>query len=347
MVAMNIFQDDAFGLIEMTEAVNKVEFQPNYLGSLNLFTPTPIRTVSFFMEEKDGALSLIQTTERGAPIVEDKRDRRRMRAFGTARIAKGTTIHADEIQGVRAFGSETEFSTAQSLVAEKMTGDTGLLSQVEFTFEAMRLGAIKGQVLDADGSTLIDWHSEFGIAPNSSQNWALSTGSTEVRKKCSAIIRAMARASKGAMGPGSSIHALCGDDFYDALTNHPEVRETYLNQQAANALRDAVVDSGASGVFGRFSYGGITFHNYRGTDDGTRVAVGAKTAHFFPMGARGVFRQIMAPGESFEFVNTPGRRLYAMTISDRDRNSWVRPEVYSYPLFTCLRPDLLNTATTP
>jgi hypothetical protein len=342
---MDIFRDDAFSLVQMTEGLDRVEFQPSFLGSLGIFTPEPIRTTSFTMEERDGTLALVPTTERGTPIIEGGRDRRKLRTFETVRIAKGTTIHAAEIQGVRPFGSETELLTAQQLVAERLTGPVGLLNDVELTFEHMRLGALKGEVLDADGSTIINWYDAFNLTPPADIDFALDDDTTDIRKKCADLVRDMARKSKGAFTPGTTIHALVGDEFYDSLIQHPTVRETYMNYAAAADLRTSLVTTGASGTFGAFPYAGIVFHNYRGTDDGTRVSVASNDAHFFPIGARNVFSHVQAPGEFFDFVNTPGRRLYSMLITDRDRNAWVRPEVYSYPLFVCKRPDLLVKGT--
>ncbi|MDZ3838713.1 MAG: major capsid protein [Rhodospirillales bacterium] len=47
-------------------------------------------------------------------------------------------------------------------------------------------------------------------------------------------------------------------------------------------------------------------------------------------------------------TSRPGRHggldLYAMTIPDRERNAWVKVEVYSYPLFICTRPEMLQRA---
>ncbi|WP_324699793.1 major capsid protein [Novosphingobium sp. RL4] len=84
------------------------------------------------------------------------------------------------------------------------------------------------------------------------------------------------------------MHALVGDAFYDALINHPQVRETYLNWSAAADLRGNI-------SFGDFEYGGITWHNYQGTDDNSTVAVGVDNAIFFPVGAQDVFKKSMAP----------------------------------------------------
>jgi hypothetical protein len=43
-------------------------------------------------------------------------------------------------------------------------------------------------------------------------------------------------------------------------------------------------------------------------------------------------------------INQPGQPLYALTIPDRDREAWVKLEVYSYPLFICTRPASLGRA---
>ena len=57
-----------------------------------------------------------------------------------------------------------------------------------------------------------------------------------------------------------------------------------------------------------------------------------------------MFRVAQSPAETFDFVNTPGLDVYAMTIPDRNRNASVRIELYSYPLFICTRPEMLQRA---
>jgi hypothetical protein len=254
-------------------------------------------------------------------------------------VAKGDTLNASEIQNIRAFGNVTELEQVQEEVMRRLMG---VRNDCELTHEHMRLGAIQGIVLDADGGTIRNWFTEWGISQPSEIDFDLDNAapaSGAVKKKCNAVIRAMMKASKGAWTPGTRVFALTGDAFYDDLTAHTEVRSTYLNQQAAAELRNDV-----GNVFGSFRYGEITWVNYRGTDDGTTVAVGTDKAHFFPVGANGVFQHGMSPGESFEWVNTPGRDFYSIIVPDRDRNMFVQPEVYSYPLFICSRPEMLQRA---
>ena len=336
MAHIDIFRDDAFSAVELTAAINRVPYQPGFLGGLSIFEPKPVRTLSIAIEEQAGKLTLVPTTPRGAPLPQAEKGKRNIRDFRTVRVAKGSTIRADEIQSIRAFGQESELKQVQD---EVMTRMTELRGDVNLTHENMMLGAVQGIVLDADGSTLTNWFSEWGISQPAEIDFDLDNAtpaSGAVKKKCNEVLRGMAKAAKGAFTPGTQIIGLCGDAFYDDLTTHPEVVKTFLNQQSANELRE-----GYANVFESFRYGGITWINYRGTDDGTTVGVGSDKVKFFPVGARGVFQKAMSPGESFDFVNTPGLPEYAMIVPDEKRNTSVEVELYSYPLYVCTTPGVL------
>lgn len=337
MATIDIFNDDAFGLIEMTAALEDIEYKPNFLGTLGIFIERSVRTETVFIERKGDVLSLVQSTPRGAPLPQLVKGTRNARNFNSIRIAKGDRLTASEIAGVRAFGSESEFESMQGEVA---TRAARLMDDIELTHENMRLGAIQGLVVDADGSTLFDWATEWSIALPAEQTFVFADlVGGKFREKCNQIIRAMARAAQGAFRPTTTVHALCGDEFYDNLIRNDEIRETYKNWQDAQALRGEAV-----GPWESFPFGRITWHNYRGTDDGSKVAVPVGKCKFFPVGAADVFQRVNTPGEWFDVVNTPGQQFYGITVPDRDRNMWVDVEVYSYPLYICTRPGVLARA---
>ena len=247
------------------------------------------------------------------------------------------------MQNIRAFGTTSELQAVQNEVAEIMNGKTGLRAAVELTHEHMRLGAVQGKVMDADGSQLYDWFEQFGIARPAILNFDFATATADegkVRVKCNEVIRAMMRGSHGAWLPGQTYAVgLCGDNFFDDLTSNAETRSTYLNQQEATDLRNEVGQA-----FGSFRYGNILFINYRGTDDKSLVAVDNDECQFFPVGAPDAFKAGFSPAEFLPFVNTPGQDVYAMVVPDLARQAYVRPEVYSYPLFMCTRPGMLQRA---
>ena len=334
MATIDVFNGDAFSLVELTTALERVPYKPQLLGQLGIFTPRPISTTSFAVESRNGALNVIQTTERGAPPVQATPGGRTMRHFSTVRLAKGDRLNASEIQNLRAFGTESELATVQS---ESMRRLISLRDDLDLTLERHRLGAILGIVLDANGDTLYNWFNEWGIAQPTEVDFALGTSGTDVRKKIRDVKRAMQKAGEGAFTPGTRIGALVGDDFYDALLNHGSIKETRLNNERAPLLENI---EGYSSV----EIEGVTWINYRGTDDGTTLAIDTNSAKFFPIGARDVFQHVQGPGETFDTVNTPGRPFYAMTVPDEKRNAFVDLEVYSYPSMVCTRPKMLLRA---
>jgi hypothetical protein len=185
---------------------------------------------------------------------------------------------------------------------------------------------------------IYNWFDEFEITQPTEVAFNLSAGTANsLRPIINGIVRGMARASQGAFTPTTRVHALCADDFYDGLVNHPDVIRTFINWSDARDIRDG----GQGAAFGGFDFAGVTWLNYRGSDDTSTIAVPAGKAKFFPVGAPGVFQQAQAPAETFDFVNTPGKPYYVLPIFDRDRNAWWRMEVYSYPLFVCTRPEVL------
>jgi hypothetical protein len=340
MATLDIFRNDAFKLQSMLRAIESVDYRPQRLGAMGIFTPNPVRTEVVSIEKREGTLALIQTSQRGAPLGQRKNEKRDVRDFRTVRIAESDTITASELAGIRAFGSESELMQVQAEVARRLMGPVGLESKVELTLENMRLGAIHGVVKDADGSTIYDWFEELGVSQAAEIDFDLdnaSPASGAVRKKCNEVVRAMMKAAKGVWTPSTRVHALCGDAFWDDLTAHAEVRQTYLNTQEAADLR-------GGNAYGTFSYGGITFENYRGTDDGTTVAVNTDKARFFPVNAPGAFLEVFSPGEQFVHIGQLGERLYPLIVPDRDRDMFADIEVYSYPLHVCTRPLMLQRA---
>lgn len=336
MASMDIFNSSAFSMTSLTGAVNKVGYKPQLLGSLNIFEPMPVRTRTVFVDRREGKLTLIPSSPVGAPPKELVVDPRNAVPLKTTRLAEGFTLYAEEIQGIRAFGSETEFAQVQAEYLKRMAS---VRDDMDLTHEFHRLGALQGLLLDADGTTVIyNYFTEFGVTEAPAINFDLGNANPAtgaIRLKTAEVIRSMSRSAGGAFTPGTTIHALVGDAFYDALITHPEVEKTYQNWAAAADLRQ-------DRTWQAFTYGGITWHNYRGTDDNSTVAIDPDEAKFFPVGAKDVFKKAMAPAEFGPYVNTLGQDTYAMNIPDRDRQAWTRGELYSYPLYFCQRPDVLR-----
>lgn len=345
MDIIDIFNSDPFSALTLSYGVQRNPYQPGMLGSLGIFDPNPIRTTNVAVEERTGTLRLIPFSERGAEGTQRTTEKRKMRYFDVPRLMHSDTVHTYELQNIREFqeGPLGQVVTVpmqlEREVARRLNGPTGLQASVEYTKEYLRLAAVLGLVLDPlDGSTKYNWFDEFEITQSSEVAFNLSAGTANsLRPICNGIVRSMARKAQGAFTPSTKVYALCGDAFYDAFVNHPDVIRTYVNWQEATEIR-----GGSQGAaFGEFDFAGITWVNYRGSDDNSTIKIETDKVKFFPVGAPGVFQEVLAPGESAEFINQPGAPIYVLPIPDRDRRMWWKMEAYSYPLYLCQRPEVL------
>ena len=332
----DVFTGNGWGVVDFQEeVVERTEYRPQLLGSLGIFEPIYSRSRTIAIADRDRTLTLIPTSEMGAPPEELIPEGARVRPFNTARLAKGSTIYAAQLAGVTALPFDVQTREVSQELADRTAQ---IMDDLELTWEHMRFGAIQGKVLDADGSTLIDWFGEWGIAAPAEINFALTTEATDVRKKCRDVKRAMQVAAKGIWTPSTRVGALVGDTFFDLLVNHKQIKETKLGTERVTSLENIE-------GFSTIEIEGITFINYRGTDDGSTIAIETDRAKFFPINARGAFKVGFSPANEFKpYLNQRAREFYGLMLADTSgRDAWDRVEIYSYPLFICTRPEMLQT----
>ena len=287
MPALDIFGGSAFTMVALTDAINKMPYVPGRIGQLGLLREQGVSTTSVMIEEREGSLNLVETTARGAPAIRTRPTSERALAV-VPHIALEDTILADEVQNVRAFGSESMLEGVQAVVNQRMSE---MATKMDATLEHLRIGAIKGQILDADGSAVIyDLFTEFGVTAHTEIDFDLDNASPAagaVKKKCHDIRR---KIEDGRAQPYEHIHAICGADFFDDLITHSEVAKAYDRYLDGAFLRQGQAR-------GSFEYSGIVFEEYRGRV-GTVDFTDASKAYFFPVGVPGLFRQNNAPRTS-------------------------------------------------
>lgn len=329
----DIFNSAPFRAVELTEVLQNVVPIPRYLGGLGerLFPTVNARARMIMIARMNSVLNLIPVSPTGAPPVELELYGGDARPFVTKRLAKGSTVYAEELQGIL---NAPLFEAVRGMI-EEITRRAGLIrDDHEATEEHMRLGAVMGVVTDADGVTIVDdWFANWGITQPAYVDIALNDVTLNPRLAIDAMTRGIWLDSEGAWVEGQTeIHALVGDTFFTKLVTHPNVEKTYLNYAAAAELRDQIADT--------FTYGGVVWHRWRGMPGGPFV-IPDNEFRAFPLGA-GAFQRVLGPGEFGAYVNQPGREYISMVIPDRDRDAWVRHEGYKYPLYVCLRPRMLR-----
>lgn len=332
---LDIFNNNAFGVVRLTDVVNELSFVPGRIGELGLFAPDPVDVTSIAIEKKGDTLILVPPTERGGPGTTVNKEKRNVRILDIPHFEINDAVMAAEVQGVRAMGQEQALETVAGKVgARQMVAVNSFAATEEFH----RMGALTGVVTYADGSTL-NLFTELGVSQAAEVDFDLDNASPAdgaLRKKCAAVLRTV-QTALGAV-PFRGLHAFCGDNFFDDLLAHPEVRETYKGWSEAQILRESYIGPNRSS-YGVFEFGGIVWENYRGSVNGTDFIASDK-CHIFPMGAPGLFKSAYAPADYIETVNTLGRRLYSKQYR-MPNDKGVHLDTQHNALQYCTRPKTL------
>ena len=332
---LDVFKGSAFDVIALTDAINRLPFKPAKIGEMGLFTTKGVTTTSVMIEEKDGVLSLLPTKARGGKPTVQEPSVRTARNFIIPHIPLDATVRADEVQNVRAFGQQTELESVAQIVNDKIAA---MRQSHELTLEYHRLGAIKGVVYDADGTSVVhNLFTEFNcqqMAPvvGGFAEFDFTAATPAVKVTCLNIVRAIERMLGGT--PYDHIHCFCDNTFFDGLTGEAGVQAAYARWHDGAALREDTRKG--------FDYSGITFEEYRGKI-GTVKFIETGAAYFFPVGAPGLFTTTFAPADYIETVNTVGLPYYAkQQIMDFAKGVMINTQ--SNPLCLCTRPMTLVRA---
>lgn len=331
---LDIFNNRLFRAVELSAAMQRVPYHPMMLGGLGIFQVQRRRTRQVAVKITEGRLDLIPISPIGAPPKQLEKKPGKMRIFEAHRLAEASTIYAEEVQGIINIGDET--IRLQSMAEEVATRAQRIRQDTELTKEHMRLGAVLGKVVDADGTTVIDdWFANWGISEPAAVDMGLDDPNTDLRQKHMDLIDSIRRSSQGAWRIGARIHALASPDYFDKLMGHKYTVEAIKNSPRVLELLETNPDT--VDIFG------VVYHRYFGSDSG-ELEIDAGTARFFPVGTD-AFEESLAPAEFMPFINQPGQDIYGMTIPDLERQAFVKVEGYSYPLFVCRRPEMLRKGT--
>ncbi|MDR0189757.1 major capsid protein [Pseudomonas yamanorum] len=323
MADIAIFEDDAFSVSSLTAAINEQEYLPGRISSLGLFREEGISTLTVQIEKDGDTLALVPSGERGTSGLVVGGTKRTLIPFNTVHLPERFTIKADEIQGIRAFGTRSELQAVQDVVNKRLAKAR---RQLDATHEFQRMGALNGQVLDADGKTvLLDIYKSFGVN-RQKLPMGLNSPDTELRVKCGEALDMQEEALGSVTSSGS--RAMCGKNFWNKLIVHKSVKETYLNTMQAASLRGDAREA--------FEFGGIVWERYRGKVAGVAFVHDDK-ALLIPEGVPDLYISSFAPADYMETVNTQGIPYYSK-IEPMQFGKGVAGEAQSNPLHLCTRP---------
>lgn len=337
----DIFNNDAFSLVSLTAAINNVDQIPGRAGEL-VFAGVGegVPTTFVAIESKASAITLIPTSVRGAPSPKETQDKADVRNLTIPHIKLEDTIRADQVMNVREFGTTDQLRSVQAVVNRQLVKMAG---RHDMTLENLRLGALKGQIIDADGSTVIlDLFSAFGVSQQTFDmglNETSSAGTQDIRVIAQQITRFIARNAKTPIPSTAKYWAFCGDNFFDKLIARADVKAAFINTS------EQIARLGSNYAFSAFEFGGIVWENYRGSDDASTVTIPTNEARCFLTGVPGLYAEYFAPADFAETVNTNGLPRYAKAAPDNRFNQFVEVHTQQNPLPLCLRPRTIVKLT--
>lgn len=320
MATLDIFNDDAFSVSQLTGTIVDIPRVPTLLGDMNLFSESGISTLTFMIERKGAELNLVPTSPRGGVGQTIKSGNRKLIPLATVHLQENDAVMADVVQSVRAFGSETEVETISGVVRDRLTR---MKENIDLTLEYHRVGALKGKVLDADGtSEILDVYAAFGVT-KTTQAWNTETANTAIDPV--ELTYNLKRTIRNKLGGRAftGVMVICNNTFLRGLLKHNKMKEAYALWRENAYLRQDSMGSD-------FVFNDVTFRVYD-YDIGGAPIIAEGYAYAFPIGVQGMFQTVYSPADYVETVNTKGVPYYAKQERMR-MDKGVELEAQSNPL---------------
>jgi len=323
MASLDIFNSDAFSLQSLTAAIQETPFVPGRIGSMGLFQNEGVNTTSVSIEKDGATLALVPSANRGGVGSVVTADKRTVVPFNTLHLPQMGAVTADEVQNIRAFGSETEEDAVSAVVNRQLAKHR---RAIDATLEHLMVGAIKGELKDSDGTTtLIDTFTAFGLT-QTTYDMVLGTSTTKVREKVMGLLDTIEDQLAGV--PFTGVRVICGRNYFKSLVGHDKVTPNY---ELVNTQMNT------DDVRGGFEFGGAIFEQYRGQVGAVKF-VGDDEAYAIPVGVPDLFIGRFAPANYVETVGTNGLPYYSK-MEAMEMGKGYRMESQSNPLFLCTRPN--------
>nr|VFK45785.1 MAG: Phage major capsid protein E [Candidatus Kentron sp. TC] len=322
---------DMFTPVTLTESILALQPPPAIIGDMGIFGEKGVKSPDVYLAKHMGHLRLVPDTPRNAPGVWTPPRDAIERALRTAHLAESRTISADDLSVNPSVivGGEAEQQAA--VINDAMEE---MLKNLQATQEYHRAGALRGVVMDASGTELLNLFDEFQVSRHQ-KTFDFSNPDLNVRKDCIDIKRLIESELLNASVVIRGVHCFCGPDFFDALVDHPNVQKAYQGYLEAEEKRAGDLRDG-------FKYGGVVFQEYNATVSGKKFFPDNGAA-FFPR-ADGVYMNFYAPADWVETVGELGVARYARGEAMKMGRGW-EIEAQSNPLTLCMYPGALVEGT--
>lgn len=300
--------DKPFELVDYTEELLLVPNQWGLVNELGIFRKESVSQHSITVESNSGTLAVITDQVRGAKNLVNQDILRNLRSFPIPHFPLDDYVTPQDIQGKRAYGSADQAETKDAVIARKLLR---IRMNHAVTMEAARCQAlVSGTIYAPNGTVSGNYFTDFGITQKSI-DFILGTSTTEIiAKQEEGIAHIQDNILSGETV--NEVIVLTSPEFFAKLIAHATVKEAY---KYYTSTQEPMRSRLGSGLYRRFNHAGVTYIEYRGSYNGTRL-IPVGEAYMLPSGTSDVFLSYFSPANKFSHVNTLGEEAYAFTTTD-------------------------------
>ncbi|OOY22495.1 hypothetical protein BMI91_19630 [Thioclava sediminum] len=316
-----------FTLSQLTDAVNVQP--PLDLFLSRFFTTGRLSKTSLQIERGETGLNLIDPTARGSvsPTATGAGRTRSLMNISSVKLGRVIEIAASDIQDVRAFGSEDQEETLDTVINEQ----TGTVRRwIDYSNENLRFGTVKGKQLASDGTTVIfDFYAAAGIAEPTPLDIALATATRKELQEFFSDSDDHVRTGLGVEADmAQDVVIVYGKTAWRNFRENDAVASLYDRYQEGAVNRQSV--GGKREAFELFNVKHVPYYGASIGDDEWRA---------IPV-MPGLFQTKWTPLDNPETANTLGLPFYA-TPEVLPYGKGLGVELASLPLHYVTRPEAL------
>jgi len=310
-----------FTVRSLTAAINNLIVPKTRIAELGIFEEKGIRTTTVDIEFKDGEIILVPETERGQDGTDVADSDRKVITIKAVHLPLLARIMADDVQNLRAFGSDDELEELDTLIDEK--GEVHRLS-LDATIEYHRIGAMLGKVMGAKGNVIINLFEAFGLDEAKAMNeidFAKPLGS-----QLTQVVRDSEEHQAGIKG--RRYRGLITPTLFDKFMDDETFVKAFERYNNAAGLREDV----RGGIFWK----GVYWEEFS-TKLGDKSFIPEGEGIVFPEDKPKMFLTRFAPANYTETVNTTGLPYYGNS-EPLSMNKGIAMESQSNPINVCTSP---------
>ena len=306
---MPLSNEQYFGVRPLSEAINILPSTPTIIRESGLFVPEDLSTTYVDITMKNNELTLVQSQPRGGAGQPTKTRKTSGKTFQIPHYPMTDGVFADEVQNLRAFGSENVATPVMDKVNDKAAD---MKADLEYTREHAQLGALQGVVVDADNTVIYDFNKEFGVTRDVYE-FKLSSDTARIGTTTDKMLRQLMLNLNGDISKGFICFA--SPEFMDAYTDHPSIRDLYARfKETSDQYRDTNPNM-------TFNHRGVQFVTYT-HKFGSEVDIKAGEAHIAPLGTRKTTKEYFAPANYNATVNTKALAYYLSREKKKMDKGW-------------------------